>query len=217
MATAKDVTQYAGKTPTDYHKWFATWIVKEVGYNPADAVSLKEAFLMGVSIATASRPAFLESEFLERMRVKNGVNKRGPKPAAEEVEEKPVRRTAKAAPAKKAAAPARKRAPEPDPEPDPEEEEDNGWGADEADDDISDFDDADEFGDDDDAAEEDDSDFDDDDFAEEPAPVAPKRGRPAAVKAAPAKKTAPAKKAAPAKAAARRAAPVADDDDDFMF
>lgn len=206
----QDVSAYADKAPTDHHKWFATWIVREVGYDPNSAGSKREAFLAGVSIATAARSAFQDSEFLEQMREKHGVNKRGPKPAVREEpeeEERPARRTAakKTAPAKKAA-PARKRQPEPEPE--EEEWDDSAEEADEFEDDA-DAEEADEFEDD---VEEDDADF-DDDFEEPTPPKRPAKKAPA--KAAPARKAAPAKKAAPTKAAARKRQPAADDD--FMF
>jgi hypothetical protein len=206
------VTVYATKEATDYHKAFARWIVQEVGYNPKTATSASAAFLAGVSIATAARPAFMDSEFLEEWRAKTGVNKRGPKGTqGEEAEEvTPARRT--------------KRAPAPveedefdDAEADDEDEDDyEDADEDESDEDYEDDDDSDEDD------EEDDDDFEDeeeDEVEETPAPR--RRGRPAA-KAAPAK-AAPAKRA-PAKAAAkaapargrRAAAPVADDDE-FLF
>lgn len=75
-----DVTAYATKAPTDYHKAFARWIVTEVGYNPEDASSPRAAFLMGVAIATAARPKFMESDFLAKWRETSGEAKRGPKP-----------------------------------------------------------------------------------------------------------------------------------------
>src|SRR5258706_5258680 len=114
QAEAKDVTVYAEKEPTDYHKAFARWLVSEVGYDPKAAGSLMKAFLMGVSLATVARPAFMDSDFLEEWREKTGTAKRGPKPKdAEEVEEEaPMRRTRKA-----------KAAPEPEPEPEDDEDE----------------------------------------------------------------------------------------------
>lgn len=87
----RDVTVYAEKEPTDYHKAFAQWIVRDVGYRPSQAASLKEAFLMGVSIATAARPAFMESTFLAEWREKTGTAKRGPaKRVTKQTDEKPV-------------------------------------------------------------------------------------------------------------------------------
>lgn len=80
VATAvKDVTMYADKEPTGYHKAFARWIVDEVGYNPKGD-SAQKAFLMGVSIATAARASFQSSEALEAWREQTGEAKRGPKP-----------------------------------------------------------------------------------------------------------------------------------------
>lgn len=189
-----DVTVYADKVPTDYHKAFARWIVSEVGYDPDSAPSLKAAFLRGVSIATAARPAFMESDFLEEWREKNGVAKRGPKGSTTSTPAT-TRRTRKAAP-----------------EPEVEEEDDE---FDEEDEELED----DEFDEDDDSEEDDeDSDeFDDEEDDEEDEEVeetpAPRRGRPR--KAAPAKATA--RKAAPAKATRGRAKATPADDDDFVF
>src|ERR1700755_2088543 len=90
---APDVTVYATKAPTDYHKAFARWIVSEVGYNPDEAPSLKAAFLRGVSIATVARTAFANSDYLEEWREKTGTAKRGPKPKVEEEEAPKARRT----------------------------------------------------------------------------------------------------------------------------
>jgi hypothetical protein len=75
---ATDVTEYATKEPTDYHKAFARWIVNEVGFDPKTASPMK-AFLMGVSIATAARPKFMDSDFLAEWRESSGQAKRGPK------------------------------------------------------------------------------------------------------------------------------------------
>lgn len=74
----RDVTQYADKEPTAYHKAFATWLVREVGVK-LNGLTPKEAFLMGVSTATAARNSFMDSDFLEEWREKNNVAKRGPK------------------------------------------------------------------------------------------------------------------------------------------
>lgn len=159
----RDVTQYATKEPTDYHKAYANWIVKYVGYRPSEAASAKEAFLMGVSIATAARPAFNDSDYLEKWRERTGMAKRGPKPKADE-DEAPVAKT------------RRRRAPEPEPEVE-----------DDDDDEFEDADDDDEFDD----EEDDTSEFEDDDEDEfeEPEPTPKRRGRPAA-KATPAKRAA---------------------------
>lgn len=183
-----DVTVYADKAPTDYHKAFARWIVQEVGYDPNSASSMKAAFLAGVSIATASRPAFMDSDYLEEWREANGVAKRGPKGAAAPAKAAPAKRTRKAAP-----------------EPEAEEFEDDDELEDDEDDDLED----DEFDDEDD--DEDEDEFDDEEEEEEeepePAPVKRGRGRPRKTAAAPAK-------AAPAKRT--RAASKADDDE-FLF
>lgn len=103
----RDVTQYAEKDPTDLHRCFARWIVEEVGYNPNDAGSKREAFLMGVSISTAARPAFQASDYLAEWREEEGVAKRGPKGKGQ---------ATKTTAAKKGRKPA--------PEPEPEEDED---------------------------------------------------------------------------------------------
>lgn len=187
----KDVTEYAEKPATPYHKAFASWIVKEVGLD-LTGLSAKAAFLKGVSIATAARPSFNESDFLEEWREKTGEVKRGPKPRAAAEEAPPPRR--------------RKAALEPEPEDDDDFEED-----DDIDDEDSEDDDFEE--DDDDSDDDDDDDFED----EEPAP----KQRPAkAATNSRARKAAPARKATPAKAArsgSRTSKGAADDDDDFLF
>lgn len=202
-----DVTSYATKDVTDYHKAFAKWIVTEVGFDPETASSKRMAFLKGVSIATAARPAFMESEFLEEWRDRTGTAKRGPKPTQEE------------------AAPVAKTRRKPAPEPVVEEDEDF---EDEAEDFEDDEDDADEFEDDEDS--DDDEDFEDDedsdeddadeDFEEEE-PEPPARRRKATA-AAPAKRAPARGKAAPARKPAAKAAPVKGrrakaDDDEFLF
>lgn len=208
-----DVTSYASKPPTDYHKWFAKWIVTEVGYDPETASSKRAAFLRGVSIATAGRPAFMDSEFLEEQRAVHGVNKRGPKPQ-EDKEEAPARR---GRPAAKKAAPARRK-PEVVEVVDDDDFDDDEDIDDELDEELDDDDDEDLDDD-----EDDDFEDDDDEDEEPPAPVARKRGRPAKKAATPAirrtaKKTAPAKKATAVKATRRTAKPATvDEDDEFLF
>lgn len=192
----RDVTAYADKPATAYHKAMAKWIVNEVGYDPDTATSKRAAFLKGVSIATAARPAYMESDYLAEWRETSGEAKRGPKRA----EETPTRG---------------RRKPAPEPEDDFEDEEI------EEDDDFEEEDDSesDDF-DDEDSDEEDDSDDDDfEDEEEEPAP-APKRRAPAratsskpAARSGTARKAPPAKKAAPAQRTSKPAA----DDDDFLF
>jgi len=195
-----DVTVYATKAPTDYHKAFARWIVDEVGYNPESASSKKAAFFRGVAIATAARPAFMSSDYLEQWREENGVAKRGPKGSTAATNS---RRTTKAAP-------------EPEVDEDDDEfdddeelEDEESDEFDEESDEEDDSEDDDEFDD-----EEDDDEFEEEDEVEEEAPPA-RRTR----KAAPAKATA--RKAAPAKATARtrstKAKATAADDDDFIF
>jgi hypothetical protein len=161
MARSNDVSGYAEKAPTDYHKVFARWIVQEVGFDPDTASSKRAAFLRGVSIATAARPAFMNSEMLEEWRERNGINKRGPKPKADEDfdDDAPA---PKATRSRNTAKNRRVREPEPEVE---EFDED-------ADDAIEDFDDD---SDDVDTEFDDDSDdSDDDDFEEEVKPT-PKR------------------------------------------
>lgn len=83
----RDLSIYQDYEPTAYHKAFATWLVKEVGVKISSFETTKEAFLQGVALATAARPAFNDSEFLEAWREKTGVAKRGPKPKVEEPED----------------------------------------------------------------------------------------------------------------------------------
>jgi len=190
------VTDYATKPATDYHKAFAKWIVTEVGYDPESATSKRAAFLRGVAIATAARPAFMESDFLEEWRAESGVAKRGPKGKAveETVSLAPKTRTRKAAPVV-------------EPEPEDEDEFDD---EDVDEDEDLDYGDADEDDlDEDDEDSDEDDEFDDEDEVEE-APAPAKRGRPAA------KKTAAPAKRAPAKAAPARR-PAKADDDEFLF
>lgn len=189
------VTDYADKPATDYHKAFARWIVREVGYNPKEADSLSAAFLAGVSIATAARPAFMNSEFLEEWRESTGQAKRGPKgnAEAEEVEEAPKARTTRR---------------KPTPIVEEVDEDDDEFDEEDADEDDDEFDD------------EDDDEFDEDsdeDEEEEVAPVRRGRGRPAGST----NKTVAAKRA-PAKVAAKpatrsKAKATADEDDEFLF
>jgi hypothetical protein len=208
----RDVTVYAEKPATPYHKAFARWIVEEVGLD-LSTLSVKSAFLKGVSIATAARPAFNESDFLEEWREKSGETKRGPKPKAE---------------AEKAA-PARGRKAKPAPVEEDEFDDDDDEFGDEQDDDEfddddneTDSDDDDDFDDDDsdDDSDEDDDEFDDDDEDDEPAPPVKLRTNSRARKATPARSAT--SKRTPAKAASKPAgrtakAKAADDDDDFLF
>lgn len=112
-APDRDVAQYAEKDPTPLHKTFARWIVKEVGYDPDDAPSKRQAFLRGVSIATVARNAFTGSQYLADWREETGEAKRGPKPAAQK------------------ATTATKGRRKPAPEPEPEEVEDEAEWTDE--------------------------------------------------------------------------------------
>jgi hypothetical protein len=80
----RGVTEYATKSATPYHKAFARWIVTEVGYDPDTAPSKRAAFLRGVSIASAARPKFLSSDYLEEWYEKTGETKRGRKPQTKE-------------------------------------------------------------------------------------------------------------------------------------
>ena len=97
--TTPDVTVYADKPATEYHKAYARWIVKEVGFNPDSVSSQRAAFLRGVSLATSARTAFQNSDYLAEWYEVNGINKRGPKPAEEEAAPAPKTRTRKPAPA----------------------------------------------------------------------------------------------------------------------
>lgn len=196
-----DVTAYADKEPTGYHRAFAKWIVTAVGYEPNSAASKRAAFLAGVSIATAARPAFQQSDFLEEYREKTGEAKRGPKPAA--------RPTPKAG-TRKAAPPVDED--EFDDSDDELEDEDEFDGEEEDDEtDADEFDDDDEESDD----EDDEDEFDDE---EEPEPEpAPKRRAPArgvAKTSTPGRSTrgSAASKKAPAR---RTAKPPADDEELF--
>jgi hypothetical protein len=198
----QDVTEYATKVATDYHKAFAKWAVQEVGYEPNEAGSKRAAFLKGIQIATAARPAFMESDFLAEWRESTGQAKRGPKP--------------------KDVTPA-KVAPVADDDDDFDDDEiesdDDDFEDDDAEDDDSDDDD---FEDDDDESDdedeesdddEDDEDFEDDEEEEEEVKPVKRRATPARTR----KPSTPVRKAAPAKASARgrKPAPVADDEDLF--
>lgn len=184
----RDVTQYADKEPTPYHKAFATWLVREVGVN-IKGLSARDAFLLGVSTATAARNSFMDSEFLEEWREKNGVAKRGPKG-----------NTARKATREVVSDDEFEDDADEVDEDDDFEDADEADEADDADDDFED--DADDDSDDD--FEDDDSSDEDDDFEDE----AP----------APARKRAPAKAAAkPATRGTRRKAAASDDDDDEML
>lgn len=195
-----DVTAYADKEPTGYHRAFAKWIVTAVGYEPNSAASKRAAFLAGVSIATAARPAFQQSDFLEEYREKTGEAKRGPKPAA--------RPTPKAG-TRKAAPPVDED--EFDDSDDELEDEDEFDGEEEEDD-------TDEFEDDEDEESDDEDDEDEFDDEEEPEPEpAPKRRAPArgvAKTSTPGRSTrgSAASKKAPAR---RTAKPPADDEELF--
>lgn len=180
----RDVTEYATKPATDYHKAFARWGVTECEID-LSSMTVKAAFLKGIQIATAARPAFMESDFLAEWREKSGQAKRGPKP--------------------KDVAP---------PEDEEEEEEFDDEVDDDADFDEEESDDEseedDEFGDDED--EEDEEEEADDDFEEEPTP--PKRTRKPATTSR-ARKGAPARSGAKATAAKSRARTVTDEEDLF--
>ena len=195
-------TYDTSKVPTDYHKQFARWIMKECGFNPEEMKSKTYAFLYGVSIATASRPIFMKSDFLADWREETGQAKRGPKSSAQ----KPIRRgSTKVA---------------------DDDEFDETDDDDEFEDDVEDDDD--EFDDEsEDESEEDDDEFDDEseddddefeDDEEEPEP--PKRGRSAASRKAATTRGASGQRrtSAPSKKPATRGkAKAAVDDDDFVF
>lgn len=163
---APDVTQYAEKEPTGYHKAFARWIVQEVGYDPNEANTKKAAFLAGVSIATAARPAFQNSDFLENWREASGESKRGPKPKTADAKRRATREVVS----------------DDEFEDEGDEfEEDEMDSEDEDFDEESDSDEDDEFDEDEDESEEDDDEFEDE---EEEEPEPPKRGRAASTRKA---------------------------------
>lgn len=196
------ITAYATKVPTEYHKAFARFIVQVIGYDPDAASSKKAAFLRGVAIATAARPAFQASDFIEEWRAVSGEAKRGPKGG-----EAP-------------ATPARRRKPAPEPEPEEVDDDEDDFEEEveeEEADDTDDFDSEDEESDDDEESDEDD--FEEEEEEPEPAPK-PRRGRPAKSAQSSARGTAskPAARSGTArKAPAKRAAKPADDDDFLMF
>lgn len=196
---ARDVTVYADKEPTDYHKAFAQWIVKEVGYRPSQAESMKDAFLMGVSISTVARTAFMESEFLADWREKTGTAKRGPKPTTQKAASKPV-------------------VEDDDDFDDEVEDDDDDFDDDESEEDDDDFDEEDEDSDEE-ESEEDDDDFDDEDEVEEtPAPkrrVAAKSTAKPSTRGSRGSTRSATRTAKPATRA--KAKPVEDDDDEFAF
>ncbi len=194
---ANPLREYVNKEATPYHKAFAQWLVKEVGYTPEN----RKDFLAAIRLAITTRNLFNQSDFIEEWRERTGETKRGPKP-------------------KTAAAPVRKRKPEPEEDDFDDETEEEDFDSEDSDDDFDDFDD-DESDD-----EEDDADGDDweDDEEEEEAPKPAPKPRAAAAKSSAqrttrtstrstAAKAAPAKKAAPA---GRKPKPPADDND-FVF
>jgi len=201
-APVKDVTKWATQAPTDYHRKFAQWIVREVGFDPDGAKSKRAAFLAGVSIGTAARNAFMGSDFLAEWRASEGLAKPGRRPA-----ETP-------------APTSKRRKPAPVEEFDEEDSDDEEFDDDEED---SDEEGDDEFADDDEECDEEDSDdFDDDDETEEepepePTPAKRRAGRPAS-KPATTRKAAPAarKASVPPRGKPRSTTPKADDDN-YVF
>lgn len=170
---AKDVTVYAEKEPTDYHKAFAKWLVTEVGVDPNAVANRRSAFLMGVSLACVARGAFGESDFIEEWREAAGITKRGPKRSTEEAEEE---------------------------EEIDEEEEEETEEEDEEDEDSDDDEESDE--EDEEEEEDDDEEEEEEEPEPAPKRRAPVRGKAPVKKAAPAKKAAP-KRAPVKKAAAK--------------
>lgn len=218
MATT-DVTQYADKPATDLHKWFATWIKREVGFDPEAYIenggTVRGLYLRTISIAVGSRRAFNESEFLAEKYEASGIAKRGRKPVAEEDEEEAPKTVRKGASSRVTGHGAGKtrRVVEEEPEEVEEDfiEDDEEVDSDEFDDETDEGDeevDEDEFDEDDSDEDSDEDEFDEDEVEEAPAPRRRAPAKTATRKAAPAKKTAqPARKAAAAKAAPRRSAP----------
>lgn len=214
MATT-DVTQYADKPATDLHKWFATWIKREVGFDPEAYIenggTVRGLYLRTISIAVGSRRAFNESEFLAEKYEASGIAKRGRKPVAEEDEEEAPKTVRKGASSRVTGHGAGKtrRVVEEEPEEVEEDfiEDDEEVDSDEFDDETDEGDeevDEDEFDEDDSDEDSDEDEFDEDEVEEAPAP----RKRTAARKAAPvAKRAASAKRAVASKAAPRKAAP----------
>lgn len=216
----------ANKDATDYHKWFARFLTTEVGYDPDSASSNKAAFLAGIRLALTARTSFMESDFLEELREKHGINKRGPKPKGSDEDDTPQK-------GKK----AKKKAKDEDPEDDEFDDEDDEETEDdesdedddeEEDDDDSEEDDEDDSEDDEDDEDEDDDEEDEDEDEEEDEPTPPKKskGKKPVAKKAPAKKAAPkkaTKKDAPAKkgdkASSKGAKKVSkkEADDEFLF
>ncbi len=191
-AKRNPLAEYVNKEATPYHKAFAQWLVKEVGYEPTN----KRDFLAAIRLAITTRNLFNQSDFIEEWRERTGETKRGPKP-------------------KTTAAPARgKRKPEPEPEED-DFEEDDTEEEDFDSEDAEDFDDTEEASDDEEDADEDDWEDDEEEEEEAPKPAPKPRARTAAKTSSasrqPARAAAPAKKA-PAKRPAKPA-----DDDDFVF
>lgn len=80
------LSAYRDKEPTDYQKWFATYLVREVGLRPSD-MTPKEAFITALRLALTCRNHYNDSDFLAEQREKYGVKKRGPKPKAAVIEE----------------------------------------------------------------------------------------------------------------------------------
>lgn len=199
-----DVTVYADKEPTGYHKAFAKWIVDVVGYEPNEATSKRAAFLAGVRIATAARPAFQASPELEEWREKSGEAKRGPKTADAK------RRS------------QREVVSDDEFEDDGEDEFEDGEGDFEDSDEDTDDDEFDDEDSDEDESDEDDeeSDEDDDEFEdEEEEKPAPKRGRP--VKSTTARRGTASKKVATSSRSGTarsrsKAAPATDADEDLF-
>lgn len=206
-----DLTAYADKPATEYHKAFARWLVQTTGWRPSQADSSAQAFLKGVALSSVLRTEFMGSEYLAAWREENGFTKRGPKTAP--VEDEPETS-------------------DDDFEDDESDDEEDSEFEDDSNDEDDEDSDEDEF--DDESDDEDESDDDEDEF-EDDEPPAPKTRKPAGRKAAPAKRQTPAKptakaaaparrtparKAAPKPAAApktRRAKPAAADGEDFIF
>lgn len=204
----RDVTEYASKPPTDYHKAFARWIMQEVGYDPEAAKSSTRAFLMGVAIATAARPAFQSSDYLEEWREKTGQAKRGPKPkSTAETKRRSTRQVVS----------------DDEFEDDSDEFEDDENELDdefddESDEDTEEFEDNDSDDDFDDEDDETDSEEDDDEFEdeEEEAPEPPKRGRGRPAKGTGSRATSNAR-GTRGVAAKKRTNKTTSDDDDILF
>lgn len=158
---AQGLSQYASKEPTDFHKAFATWLVKEVGFSLKSVDTVRDAFLMGVSLATVTRNTFQASDWLAEWRERTGNVKPGPRASrdADEADDEDGYED------------------DSEEEEGYEDDEDDSEEDDDSDDDSGFEDDSDEDEDADDSEEDDDSGWEDDAEEEAPAPAPKPRAR----------------------------------------